>query len=144
MENPFEIFKVLIVSLLSFQLVSCGTLMYPERRGQKVGRLDVGVTILDALGLLLGLIPGIIAFAVDFSTGCIYLPASQSAKSKVEGFRVVKFDKDHYSKEQLEAIISRETGKHFHFDDKRVRYSELKNTDELAQYFAEFEQSNKQ
>jgi hypothetical protein len=26
------------------------------------------------VGLLFGVIPGVIAFAVDFSTGCIYLP----------------------------------------------------------------------
>lgn len=54
--------------------VGCGTLLHPERRNQPAGRLDWGVVVLDALGLLFFFIPGIIAFAVDFSTGAIYLP----------------------------------------------------------------------
>src|SRR5262249_7729458 len=59
---------------LAFFLASCGTLLYPERRGQPVGRLDVGVVALDGVGLLLFLVPGVIAFLVDFATGAIYLP----------------------------------------------------------------------
>src|SRR5689334_12007234 len=55
-------------------LASCGTILYPERRGQTAGRLDVGVVALDGIGLLLFLVPGVIAFAVDFATGTIYLP----------------------------------------------------------------------
>src|SRR5690606_1945709 len=53
---------------------SCGTLLYPERRGQPRGQLDVGVVALDGVGVLLFLVPGVIAFAVDFATGAIYLP----------------------------------------------------------------------
>src|SRR5215472_17337813 len=53
---------------------SCGTILYPERRGQPRGPLDPGVVVLDAIGLLFFIIPGVIAFAVDFSTGAIYLP----------------------------------------------------------------------
>jgi hypothetical protein len=52
----------------------CGTLLYPERRGQPKGQLDWGVVALDGLALLLFVVPGVIAFAVDFSTGAIYLP----------------------------------------------------------------------
>jgi hypothetical protein len=53
----------------------CGYLIFGERAGQPPGdRLDWGIVALDAVGLLFGVIPGVIAFAVDFSTGCIYLP----------------------------------------------------------------------
>ena len=48
--------------------------MYPERRGQRTGTLDPGIVLLDGLGLLLFFVPGVIAFAVDFATGAIYLP----------------------------------------------------------------------
>src|SRR5262245_1704793 len=37
-------------------LASCGTVLYPERRGQPAGRLDVGVVALDGIGLLLFLV----------------------------------------------------------------------------------------
>lgn len=62
-------------------LSGCGTLLYPERRGQTGGRLDTGVLILDGLGLLLFLVPGIVAFAVDFGTGAIYLPGGSRAEA---------------------------------------------------------------
>lgn len=52
----------------------CGTILYPERRGQPAGRLDWGVVALNGIGLLLFFVPGVIAFAVDFMTGAIYLP----------------------------------------------------------------------
>jgi len=52
----------------------CGTILYPERRGQPHGKLDWGVVAMDGVGLLLFFVPGVIAFAVDFATGAIYLP----------------------------------------------------------------------
>ena len=52
--------------------------MYPERRGQPAGRLDWAVVLADGLGLLLFFVPGVIAFAVDFATGAIYLPPEES------------------------------------------------------------------
>ncbi len=61
----------LVVSMLN--TAACGYLIYPERQGLRGDRVDGTVVALDAIGLLL-ILPGIIAFAVDFSTGCIYLP----------------------------------------------------------------------
>jgi hypothetical protein len=62
----------------SFGLVTgCGMVLHPERRNQAPGGgLDWTVVALDTLGLLLFFIPGVIAFAVDFTTGAIYLPPS--------------------------------------------------------------------
>ncbi|HKI75128.1 MAG TPA: polyribonucleotide nucleotidyltransferase [Pseudomonadales bacterium] len=64
----------LITLLLALCLTGCGTIMYPERKGQISGRIDPSIAVLDGLGLLLFLVPGVIAFAVDFSNGTIYLP----------------------------------------------------------------------
>ena len=56
-------------------VAGCGTILHPERRNQPPGGgLDWGIVAMDAVGLLLFFIPGVIAFAVDFSTGAIYLP----------------------------------------------------------------------
>jgi hypothetical protein len=50
-------------------------ILHPERRNQPPrGGLDWSIVALDAIGLLLFFIPGVIAFAVDFTTGAIYLP----------------------------------------------------------------------
>lgn len=60
-------------TLIIFLISSCGTILYPERKGRKGGELDPAIVVLDAVGLLFFLIPGIIAFAIDFDTGCIYI-----------------------------------------------------------------------
>ncbi len=66
--------KIVLVALLITSITACGTILYPERKGQTQGRIDPAVLALDGVGLLFYLIPGVIAFAVDFSTGTIYLP----------------------------------------------------------------------
>lgn len=78
------IFKRMTVAMLSVglvgQLAACGTILYPERKGQIDGQIDTQVAILNAIGLLFFLVPGVIAFAVDFSTGAIYLPGGKRAQ----------------------------------------------------------------
>ena len=66
--------KTLVVALMISSLTACGTILYPERKGQIQGRIDPAVLALNGVGLLFYLIPGVIAFAVDFSNGTIYLP----------------------------------------------------------------------
>jgi hypothetical protein len=61
------------------QLVACGTIMYPERKGQRDGKLDPAIVVLNAVGLLFFIVPGVIAFAADFSNGTIYLPGGKHA-----------------------------------------------------------------
>ena len=64
-------------------LTSCGTIIYPDRANQKHrGQLDPAVVILDAVGLIFFLIPGIVAFAVDFGTGAIYFPEGHEPGDK--------------------------------------------------------------
>lgn len=64
----------LLSATLVTQLSACGTIFYPERRGQLSGEIDAGVAILNGIGLLFYIVPGLIAFGVDFATGAIYLP----------------------------------------------------------------------
>lgn len=71
-----------IASLLGGATVGCGTILHPERKGQPAGDLDWGIVVLDGIGLLMFLVPGVIAFAVDFNNGSIYLPANEKAKSQ--------------------------------------------------------------
>lgn len=66
--------SILLSTTLVTQLTACGTVFYPERRGQISGEIDPGVAILNGIGLLFYVVPGLIAFAVDFTTGAIYFP----------------------------------------------------------------------
>src|SRR6516165_5877668 len=88
-------------------LASCGTVLYPERRGQPTGRLDVGVVALDGIGLLVFLVPGIIAFAVDFSTGAIYLPPGYAMldPGTTDNLRKVHVDPAELTPERVETIV---------------------------------------
>jgi len=69
----------LITGLLATTLLAttlapagCGYLLYPERRGNSGGSIDGGTMVMDLLWLLPGIVPGVIALVVDFSSGAIY------------------------------------------------------------------------
>ncbi|MFS1523591.1 hypothetical protein ACL7TT_05675 [Microbulbifer sp. 2304DJ12-6] len=62
------------VLVMVINVSACGYFLYPERKGQTGGRVDPAVVILDGAALLFGFLPGVVAFAVDFTNGTIYLP----------------------------------------------------------------------
>ena len=68
--------SLLSAALLS-QLSACGTLLYPERRGQLQGQIDPVVAGMNAIGILFFVIPGLVAFGIDFASGAIYLPSGK-------------------------------------------------------------------
>ncbi|MBF0384335.1 MAG: hypothetical protein HQL27_00545 [Candidatus Omnitrophica bacterium] len=82
--------------------------MYPERKWQKSGKIDAGVAVLDGIGLLFFLIAGIIAYAVDFNNGTIYLPGtSRSSLDIKKNIREVKFDPKNSSMASIEQIVKK-------------------------------------
>lgn len=66
------------LAAISALATGCGSILYPERVGQPRGALDWKVVGLDTLGLLFFFVPGVIAFAVDFYNGTIYLPPEET------------------------------------------------------------------
>src|ERR1700679_3171986 len=114
--------RIFVCAVFTMQLMGCGTLMYPERRGQRGGSLDAGVAVLDGIGLLFGIIPGVIAFAVDFSNGTIYLPERTRIGSlDLKNIKEVKFDPKHTSLASLERIIKDKTGCEVRFDQDNIK-----------------------
>ena len=120
--------RLSICAALIFSMTACGTIMHPERKGQREGYVDGGVVVLDALGLLLFIIPGVIAFAVDFSNGTIYLPGGRH--------KSLRFDPRHGDLASIERTIKEETGHTVRLDQKGVKISRLKSVDELAARFS--------
>lgn len=74
MRNFFIVLLLIITPLIS----ACGTLFYPERRGNN-SEIDPTVAILDGIGLLFFIVPGVIAYGVDFTTGAIYLSPAKAS-----------------------------------------------------------------
>ncbi len=129
--------NLLVCAVLIVQLTGCGTMMYPERRGQRSGRIDPGVAVMDGLCLLLFIIPGVIAFFVDFSNGTIYLPNSSRASLDMNNIRQVKFDPKDYTDATIEEIVREETGYTIKLSQAKVQISRLKSVDDMAMSFAE-------
>ena len=123
-----------VLASLLLQLVGCGTIFWPERRGQPSGRLDPKVVALDAVGLLLFFIPGVIAFAVDFNNGTIYLPPDSQASSQPSplGWDAVRASSKTPDAEEIEQIICKRTGKSVRLQLGRYHAAKLHSLQELA------------
>jgi hypothetical protein len=128
----------MICALLIFHLTSCGTILYPERRGQDkhqaVNKIDMAVFAMDTGLCLLGLLPGIIAFAIDFSSGCIYLPERQVSIKDMDqidmtNWRVVKVDPDTLNQATIERIIQEQTGKSIQLNSPDLLLAKPDNRD---------------
>lgn len=130
------IFSPLITAALILQTAGCGTLMHPERKGQRGGDIDVGVAILDGIGLLFFIIPGVIAYAVDFSNGTIYLPPAHRAAVDPGDLRQIQFD-PRASRAEIEAIIEEEIGYPRKLVRAGVQVIELASTEEMMARFVE-------
>ncbi len=131
-----KILYLAVGAVLIFQLVGCGTILYPERKGQRSGRIDVGVALLDGIGLFFFVIPGVIAYAVDFSNGTIYLPGSLSRLPGYENIREVKFDPKHTTSRELKNIIQKETAMNINFDQSNLMVTQVKSTNAMKLQFA--------
>lgn len=105
--------RFLTAILLSIYLSSstgCGLLLHPERQGQKQGKIDVKIAILDGIGLLFYVVPGLVAFGIDFYQGTIYLPNSSfSSLEDLENSETIQLDEG-VTEEEVEEIIRQHTG----------------------------------
>ena len=106
-----RIFNAGLASAAASLLSSCGTILYPDRAYQKErGDLDPAIAILDGIGLLFGVIPGLIAFAVDFTTGAIYFPAGHEPGDE-ERTIFDQYDAEaKLDKQEIERILALHTG----------------------------------
>jgi hypothetical protein len=113
----------------------CGTFLYPERRGQPAGPLDWKIVLLDAVGLLFFLIPGVIAFAVDFATGAIYLPPGYYCYRPGAGppptLDSIAVPRDHLTHQEIEQIVSQRIGRVVRLAPGTYRTQELANIEEF-------------
>ena len=107
-------------------LVGCGAILYPERAGQPKGRIDPAVAILDGIGVLLVIIPGLIAFAVDFHQGTIYLPPGEVAGN---GWRPVAVGGP-LTRQSIEAAVSAQIGSPVSLQDPDVRAYRLQGVED--------------
>ncbi|MEE9368434.1 MAG: hypothetical protein V3V05_06175 [Pontiella sp.] len=117
-------------------LSSCGTIIYPDRVNQEErGNLDPAIIILDGIGLFFFIIPGVIAFAVDFTTGAIYLPEGKENGDKE---RTIFDDLSMHTpangklqQQEIEDIVSKVSAVKINLSDSNVRAMELKHINQF-------------
>ncbi len=144
--------SAVLVSILVLQLAGCGTILYPERRGQTRGDIDPGVAVLDGIGLLFFLIPGIAAYIVDFNTGAIYLPPGKSSEQRLrelkgsglrlkeeKGRRVVYFDAGTMTPARFESTVRAVSGTGFSLDDPELEVYRFGQASKLHANFDRFD-----
>lgn len=121
---------------LLLHLTACGTILYPERKGQKKGQIDIAVAILDGIGLLFFIIPGVIAFAVDFNNGAIYLPKSGKGLLNLNEMEKLKFNPGRHAQGDVERILSERLGAAIWLNDRAIEVYALESPDEIPERFA--------
>ncbi|MDO9262920.1 MAG: hypothetical protein Q7U02_03060 [Desulfosalsimonadaceae bacterium] len=131
-ERLFQTLSMLVLAAMMTQTIACGTLLYPERRNANPHnridpagrRIDPAVAVLDAACLIIFIVPGIIAFAVDFATGAIYLPGgrqSAALSDDPEENRVIYVDPETLNPDTIKQIIRQNKGVEVSFEDNRMQ-----------------------
>ncbi|WP_167142570.1 polyribonucleotide nucleotidyltransferase [Pseudomonas sp. OTU750018] len=120
MRTQTRVIGGLIVAALLTQLTACGTLFFPDRRGQIEGRIDPMVAGLNAIGILFYVIPGLIAFGIDFATGAIYLPGGLTSQVGPQDLQNVVDADGKVDPIKLKALIEVQTGHSLPLDDPRL------------------------
>ncbi|MBA1273447.1 polyribonucleotide nucleotidyltransferase [Stutzerimonas azotifigens] len=131
MRIPTRVIGGVVAVSLFTQLSACGTLFYPDRRGQIDGRIDPTVAVLNAVGLLFYVIPGLIAFGIDFATGAIYLPDNTYSMAPEKLQEAIGAD-GKVDQARLKAIIESEIGRSLPLDDPRLL--QQNGVEQLAAY----------
>ncbi len=121
----FKLLSVTILVLFLFEFTSCGSIIYKERVFKKHSRrVDPKVAIMDGILMFFFLIPGAVAFGVDFATGAIFLPHGKKAWSTLnrpDEITVIKVDPEKLNKEMIEKILSEYTGKEIILDEQNLQ-----------------------
>ncbi|MVW84819.1 polyribonucleotide nucleotidyltransferase [Pseudomonas sp. PB101] len=120
MRAPFRLIGGVLVATLLTQVTACGSIFYPDRRGQIEGKIDPAIAVLDAVGLLFYIIPGLIAFAVDFATGAIYFEPGKTAQVDPQTLKNAIGPDGKVDNRKLQTILESELGRSFPLDDPRL------------------------
>ncbi|MDD0973263.1 polyribonucleotide nucleotidyltransferase [Pseudomonas fontis] len=120
MRIPLRVTGAVLITALLTQLTACGTLFYPDRRGQIEGRVDPVIVALNAVGILFYVIPGLIAFGIDFATGAIYLPGGTTAQVTPEKLNQAIGADGKVDNQRLQAILQDELGQRLPLNDPRL------------------------
>jgi hypothetical protein len=125
-----KIISALCVTTIFMNFSACGTILHPERSGKShSNKLDIGIVVLDGIGLLFFIIPGVIAYAVDFSNGTIYLPRSGIFGSiddlDTKNMMAINVGKENLTADKIKKIVNENSGQNI--DIKNAKAFKIDN-----------------
>lgn len=129
--------KTVCAVVIATQLSGCGYIIYPERVGQKGGLIDPTAAILDGVGILFFIIPGLVAFAVDFHYGTIYLPPGQRGpypprNAQLTDWQKIAIAPERMTDANIEAVLGQQLHREVSLHDPALRVYRLDSAGELA------------
>lgn len=116
--------KGAVIGASVIAISGCGTIFYPERKGQLSGDIDPAVAVANGVGLLFFIVPGVIAYAVDFSNGTIYLPNRTSGDIDTQPLD------DNMDIAALEKLLSEQAGQPVTLQSELMKVEEVDSLDE--------------
>lgn len=116
--------KRAVIGASVIAISGCGTIFYPERKGQLSGDIDPAVAVANGVGLLFFIVPGVIAYAVDFSNGTIYLPSRTSGDIDTQPLD------DNMDIVALEKLLSEQAGQPVTLQSELMKVEEVDSLDE--------------
>lgn len=116
--------KIVLISLILSQIAGCGSIFYPDRRGQIDGQIDPVIAGLDAVGLLFYIVPGVVALGVDFTTGAIYFPKNRYTLSPQQLHNAWD-ESGQLDRRKLQQLIEQETGRSISLTTPEMRMEPL-------------------
>ena len=120
----------------------CGTLLYPERVGQRRGdfdNIDWTVVGMNTIGLVLFVVPGLIAFAIDFHNGSLFYPSGHYGQLQPSELKSKSFPTQNVSVTMVEQAISEEVGKPIRLQKGNFFSRKLTSLDQFWDTFADME-----
>ncbi len=102
--------SVLALSAALATQLACGTILYPERHGRRSGAIDASVILMNGVLLLFFVVPGLVAFAIDFHTGSIYLRNGDRRK-------ILHLEVNERTPKGVEALLSEELGREIRLEE---------------------------
>jgi hypothetical protein len=121
---------VSLSAVMVLQLSACGTVFYPERKGTKSGEIDPVVAVADAIGLLFFFVPGVVAFAVDFSNGTIYKSGKRHSSLTPAELKSVS-PNGTLDKKALSVLMSKKLGLAVNLDSSGLQMKKFSSEAEL-------------
>ncbi|SDN05708.1 hypothetical protein [Vreelandella arcis] len=116
--------KGVVIGVTVIAISGCGTIFHPERKGQMSGDIDPAVAAANGVGLLFFIVPGVIAYAVDFSNGTIYLPSRTSSEIETKPWD------DNMDVAALEKLLSEQAGQPVTVESELLMVEEVDSLDE--------------